>query len=86
MEKEVVAPFIGAWIETIHQKEDYESNLYYRCSLYGSMDWNDLLGDSGLPNLEVVAPFMGAWIETIPLGISVGILGVAPFMGAWIET
>ena len=26
----------------------------------------------------VVAPFMGAWIETIPLGISVGILGLLP--------
>ena len=80
---DVVAPFVGAWIET--------SVIGMMSKLLPSHpSWvRGLKQPQGLQvhtNISV-APFVGAWIETISIG-STGGNGyhVAPFVGAWIET
>ena len=78
-----VAPFMGAWIETLSPPgwnvpglpslPSWERGLKLCC-------WSCFI------LYQMVAPFMGAWIETrVSHCVFVTTL-VAPFMGAWIET
>ena len=78
----LVAPYMGAWIETGKFGEGvvvytslpiWERGLKPRTS-------------GALPEGGSVAPYMGAWIETIASSIFFIAFPVAPYMGAWIET
>ena len=79
----VVAPFMGAWIETsgisfpgwkvVESHPSWVRGLKHLLILSFALQ-------------HTVAPFMGAWIETIPVNSSASLSVVAPFMGAWIET
>ena len=78
-----VAPFAGAWIETLTADGFIQDND-------GSLPSRERGLKPDTPRLgsliRMVAPFAGAWIETriwhLPLRFAV----VAPFAGAWIET
>ena len=77
-----VAPFTGAWIETVSETDIYpDAPKSHPLRVRGLK--HDL--DSGIGNAEV-APFTGAWIETGNLSVYKNGLRVAPFTGAWIET
>ena len=77
-----VAPYMGAWIETILM-------LLYTPAVQSLPIW-----ERGLKhgcqncdlNLLIVAPYMGAWIETGWLPPPFLSARVAPYMVAWIET
>ena len=63
----VVAPFMGAWIET-----KYQIRLrihHYRSRPSWARGLKQLLARGGLDGSDV-APFMGAWIETSGRGES----------------
>ena len=80
--RSLVAPFMGAWIETTDlpgTRRLPKSHPSWVRGLKHGLDRNWF-------GHVTVAPFMGAWIET-PLTQSRWALRlVAPFMGAWIET
>ena len=57
----VVAPYVGAWIETI--EEYMYMNKEMRRTLRGCVDWNTIA--STCASEGAVAPYVGAWIETI---------------------
>ena len=78
----VVAPYVGAWIET-------------SLSDSGSLTVESLpTWDRGLKHkyegkwcrCDSVAPYVGAWIETINISLENRDIEVAPYVGAWIET
>ena len=77
-----VAPYMGAWIETLHKKR-------HLCEYLSLPIW-----ERGLKQLFhqcdgeqiLVAPYMGAWIETTFSAKTISPSPVAPYMGAWIET
>ena len=78
----LVAPYVGAWIETmkltnalkpIASHPTWVRGLKHQCALqYGRC------GD--------VAPYVGAWIETLTASTISSHSSVAPYVGAWIET
>ena len=77
-----VAPYMGAWIETINQLERTPELTSHPIWVRGLKQVN--LIDNN--RTQVVAPYMGAWIETCPPSLRGIPYGVAPYMGAWIET
>ena len=78
----VVAPRVGAWIETY--KSITLGNSLFVAPRVGAWIETLFLRISHLH--RIVAPRVGAWIETTILG-SLALTGiVAPRVGAWIET
>ena len=77
-----VAPFTGAWIETI--KIPFFCVEIISRTLHVCVDLNKM------PSTPIwrsfVAPFTGAWIETSGIISPRTRRNVAPFTGAWIET
>ena len=57
----VVAPFAGAWIETI--SDIYGIDCEFVAPFAGA--WIETVLDEYDPECDDVAPFAGAWIETI---------------------
>ena len=79
----VVAPFAGAWIETLPTVTSPARNESPPSRGRGSKHYGYGTARLGL----AVAPFAGAWIETAPrLSVRRSERMVAPFAGAWIET
>ena len=77
-----VAPFTGAWIETVLLP------IIIRAGLVAPFTgaWIETVSYARCITARYVAPFTGAWIETSKSS-DVNILSyVAPFTGAWIET
>ena len=78
----MVAPLVGAWIETkleIHKSRHYLSHP----------SWVRGLKLEHVPKSSKqapVAPLVGAWIETFSEGLPTEVFPVAPLVGAWIET
>ena len=77
-----VAPYVGAWIETLSQFSSVKNGMSHPMWVRGlkhedhSRRWF----------YRLVAPYVGAWIETI-LQVQLNYLPqVAPYVGAWIET
>ena len=77
----MVAPHVGAWIET-------STVLYEEPGLESLPTWERGLkpqnGSIGL--CYNVAPHVGAWIETLSQSKQLDADAVAPHVGAWIET
>ena len=78
----VVAPYVGAWIETYKLLKMLGYGLSHPMWVRGlkltmPLKWQ--------PNLNV-APYVGAWIETYFEGKPNFRSNVAPYVGAWIET
>ena len=78
-----VAPFVGAWIETVQ----------LHTTLVGIEQVAPFVGawiETRTYRLGIctftVAPFVGAWIETQQKNNVFSVGTVAPFVGAWIET
>ena len=77
-----VAPFTGAWIETIAL--GYMDAIANVAPFTGA--WIETGDDVLIILPDWVAPFTGAWIETCPSPGAQRSYAVAPFTGAWIET
>ena len=78
-----VAPFAGAWIETVGGSNGTGNDNV--APFAGA--WIETPRDfQFLAMLTEVAPFAGAWIETCEDRCPPCPGGVAPFAGAWIET
>ena len=80
-EKNIVAPHVGAWIETDLEPD---SNQLGR----SRPTWARGLKQNGVADdwRTKVAPHVGAWIETRDaVGLN-ELVNVAPHVGAWIET
>ena len=78
----LVAPRVGAWIETL-------DNALKVLSVESHPVWvrGLKLSNNGYNcNIHRVAPRVGAWIETRSTEITLRALSVAPRVGAWIET
>ena len=56
----IVAPFMGAWIETTQSSRTWA--LYSVAPFMGA--WIETDWQEGIDFNDIVAPFMGAWIET----------------------
>ena len=56
----MVAPFVGAWIETLHQHR--KERVLEVAPFVGA--WIETVHTSPLQSVSKVAPFVGAWIET----------------------
>ena len=84
LHRQLVAPRVGAWIETLSRRRRTGLDGMGRPSR-GGVDRNAWQGEVDAQR-PAVAPRVGAWIETIirPKLISDG--AVAPRVGAWIET
>ena len=79
----LVAPLVGAWIETWGGYRRTRRNVQSHPSWVRGLKL--MLSVLVLEQL-VVAPLVGAWIETdFPLP-ELDSIGVAPLVGAWIET
>ena len=79
----MVAPHVGAWIETLIGYTIYRLGCFVAPHV-GAWIETRLLSDSGCKTR--VAPHVGAWIETISLQALSKSGSVAPHVGAWIET
>src|SRR2546421_658311 len=77
-----VAPFTGAWIETVAPRPNQTP---YRSPPSRGRGLK-LARSRCRPRPGRVAPFTGAWIETRPRPAPGPAERVAPFTGAWIET
>ena len=77
-----VAPFTGAWIETIHKIQLHHKRRMSHPSRVRGLKLLFLLSW----HKALVAPFTGAWIETWKRLDYAEVKRVAPFTGAWIET
>ena len=78
----IVAPYMGAWIETPFHR-------YFSPCIPSLPIWERGLKQSPQFPWKAaisVAPYMGAWIETIRPSDKEIPNSVAPYMGAWIET
>ena len=78
----VVAPYVGAWIETY-------CVLLVHCPNPSLPTWERGLKPgliTRLASMSNVAPYVGAWIETTFNSFCSQKLFVAPYVGAWIET
>ena len=78
----LVAPFVGAWVET----KSFIAPLLSagsRPSWARGLKLQDV--DCAVEGLKV-APFVGAWVETPCALSSRPRPSVAPFVGAWVET
>ena len=78
----LVAPLVGAWIETSVMGLTKLKNKSHP-------SWVRGLKLFGMPrefNNIAVAPLVGAWIETCMKSLFCCVDKVAPLVGAWIET
>ena len=78
----LVAPYVGAWIETFDASGVGQAYLSHPTWVRG------LKHAQGTQNQHRcrVAPYVGAWIETEDIQILHRGAEVAPYVGAWIET
>ena len=77
----LVAPYVGAWIETIVYNHLREQVLSHPTWVRGLKQTLSLV-----KMLCCVAPYVGAWIETFRTSAPWFLAAVAPYVGAWIET
>ena len=77
-----VAPFAGAWIETISLTASSAAAMV--APFAGA--WIETSSLVRVAGKISVAPFAGAWIETGQPSVHIARTIVAPFAGAWIET
>ena len=77
----IVAPYVGAWIETIFVPRKMCPGLSHPMWVRGLK----LLIITVLTSHQV-APYVGAWIETKLKARYYTKRTVAPYVGAWIET
>ena len=78
----MVAPYVGAWIETFIAAKNKTRNMSHPTWVRG-LKHGFLVIFFRAYN---VAPYVGAWIET-PCGLPpLRWMPVAPYVGAWIET
>ena len=77
-----VAPYVGAWIETLMNASRYFVLGSHPTWVRGLKRYSETLW----PQLFRVAPYVGAWIETAGAVAPQYELAVAPYVGAWIET
>ena len=78
----LVAPYVGAWIETEALHSEY-------VTLQSLPTWERGLKLHKWGNVSTskdVAPYVGAWIETPESAPGIIRRIVAPYVGAWIET
>ena len=77
----MVAPYVGAWIETrrtCSALADVTSHpMWVRGLKHNALRWQ---------SVHQVAPYVGAWIETCESIHRAERRAVAPYVGAWIET
>ena len=78
----VVAPRVGAWIETAQTSDDI--GVIQVAPRVGA--WIETSKLPETPPVPEVAPRVGAWIETTSTRPMVTPATVAPRVGAWIET
>ena len=78
----LVAPFTGAWIETVQLRCVKLSPVSHPLRVRGLK--RRMVYEK--PSKAYVAPFTGAWIETYNNNRRYKVREVAPFTGAWIET
>ena len=78
----MVAPYAGAWIETLILRQ-FALGLM---SLLMRERGLKLGAVAGMVGAAPVAPYAGAWIETTDCLSSFSSSSVAPYAGAWIET
>ena len=77
-----VAPYVGAWIETLRVTTCGCGGVSHPTWVRGLK-----LPLRHQPNRPAyVAPYVGAWIETYTLNAQSLGVEVAPYVGAWIET
>ena len=76
-----VAPYVGAWIETIIMKLSVTYLKSHPTWVRGLKPANDIYLLT-----RRVAPYVGAWIETNHAHARTRNARVAPYVGAWIET
>ena len=78
----LVAPYVGAWIETMEIHGGLESTRSLPTWERGLKQLSTASKAVG----AIVAPYVGAWIETASQTSEVSNHFVAPYVGAWIET
>ena len=79
----LVAPYVGAWIETDAEYQMRMENL--KVAPYVGA-WIETRRRGRTFAKGRVAPYVGAWIETTVLRHEHSDYSVAPYVGAWIET
>ena len=77
-----VAPYVGAWIETVKPWRHYHQR--WVAPYVGA--WIETGKLTFNYKSETVAPYVGAWIETWYQVHAARNGEVAPYVGAWIET
>ena len=79
----IVAPYVGAWIETVYST--VQRSIHSVAPYVGA--WIETFFFFFCIFCIFVAPYVGAWIETfLPLPTIKILPLVAPYVGAWIET
>ena len=78
----VVAPYMGAWIETLLSGRCCSTAMSHPTWVRGLKQGQE----RNAHKHHQVAPYMGAWIETVNVQQMALQPSVAPYMGAWIET
>ena len=79
----VVAPYVGAWIETVAALNKTQGALKSHPTWVRGLK---LQKDNEAYWQDKVAPYVGAWIETRFNLVLKASIWVAPYVGAWIET
>ncbi len=74
---ERVAPFTGAWIETVQDNRNPEQPTV--APFTGA--WIETVQDNRNPEQPTVAPFTGAWIETLTQETQTILLASRPLHG-----
>ena len=77
-----VAPYVGAWIETLSAVMSCKVPLSHPMWVRGLKQRDQVEWATNL----LVAPYVGAWIETFIKEEGHTSEPVAPYVGAWIET
>ena len=80
--KSIVAPRVGAWIETA----SHMALLNSFCVAPRVGAWIETASQPQSTDTQAVAPRVGAWIETPSSFTDQPAASVAPRVGAWIET
>ena len=78
----MVAPYVGAWIETYSMPN---TSSHSPVAPYVGA-WIETVNKLTSEGSLKVAPYVGAWIETLCAKPHKATIKVAPYVGAWIET
>ena len=78
----LVAPYVGAWIETLYNYRNTQRGRSHPTWVRGLKQCAARL----YLQHHKVAPYVGAWIETARQSEPLSVRQVAPYVGAWIET